>query len=270
MTDLPVHHGRVAGDGVTLGYLDTGGAGEPIVFLHGAMGRGATWLPVIEALAPRRRCIALDQRGHGRADKPASGYAREAYVADLARAVDALGLARFALVGHSTGALNAWVYAARHPERVSALVLEDMHAASRGDAEVDGWRAWLASWPLPFATLGAVRRYFAAMRPSLGDYFAELFEERDDGWWPIFDPEAIIATIAGNEARDWWPELAAVRCPTLVVKGAASDLAVAEAERMAATIAGGRLVVVDGAAHTVHADRPAAFTRAVGEFLDQV
>ncbi|MCE9578406.1 MAG: isochorismatase family protein [Deltaproteobacteria bacterium] len=264
---IAVHRGRLAGDGVELAYLDTGGAGAPIVFLHGAMGRGASWLPVIEALAPRHRCIAIDQRGHGRSDRPATGYDRERYVGDLARAVDALGLARFALVGHSTGALNAWVYAARHPDRVDALVLEDMHATSRGDAEVEGWRTWLASWPVPFPSLGAVKRYFAAIRPSLGDYFIELFEEHDDGWRPRFAIEAILATIAGNEARDWWPELAAVRCRTLVVKGRASDLALAEAARMAATVPAGELLVIDGASHTVHVDRPGAYAAAVGGFL---
>ncbi len=263
---IALHRGRLAGTDGELAYLDTGGGGAPIVFLHGAMGRGACWLPVMEALAPRRRCIALDQRGHGRSDRAAS-YDREGYVADLARVVDALELERVAIVGHSTGALNAWVYAARHPARVEALVLEDMHAASRGGAEVDDWRRWLGSWPVPFPCLAAVRRHFAAIRPGLGDYFCELFEEHEDGWRPRFAIDTILATIAGNEARDWWPELAAVRCPTLVVKGRASDLSLDEAAKMAATVPDGRLVTIDGASHTVHVDRPGAYVAAIEEFL---
>jgi pimeloyl-ACP methyl ester carboxylesterase len=182
--------------------------------------------------------------------------------------VDALGLERFALIGHSTGALNAWVYAARHPERVAAVVIEDMHAAGRGPAEVETWRTWLASWPLPFPTQLAVRAYFARLRPSLADYFAELFEECPEGWQPVFATGTILETIAANEARDWWDELRVVGCPALVVKGADSDyLTEAEAERMASTLPQGRLAVIPGANHTVHVDQTEAYLEAVAAFL---
>lgn len=255
---------------VPLAYLDSGTGGFPLVFLHGAMGRGACWQKVMGALSPRYRCIALDQRGHGRSGKPASGYQREDFVQDLERAVDELGLERFALVGHSTGALNAWVYAARHPERVAALVIEDMHASGRGAAEVESWRTWLGSWPLPFPTHHDVRTHFAALRPSLGDYFAELFEERADGFWPVFATETILETIWANEARDWWDELRAVGCPALVVKGGNSDyLTSEEAQRMSAALAQGRLAVIPNADHTVHVDQPDAYLEIVEGFLSE-
>ena len=260
--------GTVTSGPVPLAYLDSGGDGSPVVFLHGAMGRGACWAKVMTALAPHHRCIALDQRGHGRSGKPQHAYQREDFVADLQHAVNALGLTRFALIGHSTGALNAWVYAARHPERVAALVIEDMHATGRGPSEVESWRNWLQSWPLPFPTKLDATAHFARLRPSLADYFAELFEEREDGWWPVFSNQTIIETIEANEARDWWNELAAVACPTLVVKGGDSDyLLQAEAERMASTLRQGRLAVVPGANHTVHVDQPEAYVETVAEFL---
>lgn len=255
---------------VRLQLLDSGGPGLPVVFLHGAMGRATNWLRVMDALAPRYRCIAVDQRGHGRSDKPATGYDRESYVADLAAVVDQLDLERFAIVGHSTGALNAWVYAARHPDRVVALVLEDMHATARGPEHVEEWDQWIGSWPLPFRSHTDVRHYFSELRPSLGNYFAELFEEHDDGWRPLFSTGAVLATIAGNEARSWWNELSRVQCPTLVVKGALSDLRLEEAERMTECLRDGRLVVVRGANHTVHCDRPEAYLAEVGKFLDHV
>ncbi len=263
--------GTLTSSPVPLAYLDSGGDGLPLVFLHGAMGRGACWATVMAALAPRHRCIALDQRGHGRSGKPLHAYEREHFVADLEQAVDALHLTRFALIGHSTGALNAWVYAARHPERVAGLVIEDMHASGRGPSEVESWRKWLQSWPLPFTTKLDATTHFARMRPSLAGYFAELFEERQDGWWPVFSNETILETIAANEGNDWWEELAAVACPTLLVKGGDSDYLVqAEAERMASTLNNGRLVVVPGANHTVHVDQPEAYVQVVGEFLAEV
>lgn len=262
--------GFVEGNGVRLHCVDAGGPGRPVVFLHGAMEHGGTWRRVVEGLGPGFRSIVLDQRGHGRSDKPASGYAREDYVRDLERAVDALGLERFALVGHSTGGLNAWVYAARHPERVSALVIEDMHASRQGAAYLADWRRWLGEWPLPFASADAVRAYFASLRPALGELFVELFEKRADGWWPLCDRRTALATIEGNDARDWWDDLAAVRCPALLVAGGDSnELSREEAQRMVETLRDGTLVVVEGASHTVHFDRPARFIEAVGGFLRQ-
>jgi len=256
-------------DDVAIHVLDTGGDGIPVVFLHGVMGRGIHWQGTMAALAPRYRGIALDQRGHGRSDRPAGPYDRDAYVDDLACVVDALGLERFAIVGHSTGALNAWVYAARHPARVTALVLEDMTAARKGDDFLAGWRAWLASWPLPFTSHADLVRHFAAIRPSLGGYFAETFAEAADGWRPIFSTDAVLATLAGNEAKDWWDELAAVRCPALVVRGERSDwLGDDESRRIAATIPRGRLAVVEDAGHTVHVDQPEVYRELVADFLD--
>lgn len=258
---------RVKGRGLTLHYLDTGGSGLPVVLLHGAMGRGACWQGVMERLSPAYRCIALDQRGHGASDKPQEGYTREDFVADLEVVVGGLRLDRFAIIGHSTGALNAWVYAARHPERVAAVVLEDMFAEPKGEAYMDGWRTWLAEWPVPFRDHAAVQAYFARLRPSLGASFSPLFEARADGWHPVFRTETILQTIAGNEAKPWWEELSQVQCPALVVKGGNSDFPLEEAQRMAEVLPKGRLEVIEGAWHTVHMDQPRAYLAAVESFL---
>jgi pimeloyl-ACP methyl ester carboxylesterase len=261
----------ISGRGIALQVLDTGGEGFPVVFLHGVMGRGIHWQGTMTALAPRYRGIALDQRGHGQSDQPVGPYDRNAYVDDLAYVVDVLGLERFAIVGHSTGALNAWVYAARYPERVAAVVLEDMNAARKGGDFLEGWREWLAAWPLPFASHGDLSRYFAAMRTTLAGYFAETFTETADGWRPRFSIEAVLATLAGNEEKDWWDELAAVRCPAMVVHGERSEwVSHDEAQRMAATLPRGQLVVVDDASHTVHIDQPAVYRELVADFLDEV
>jgi len=250
--------------------LDTGGEGFPVVFLHGVMGRGIHWQGTIAGLSPRYRGIAIDQRGHGRSHKPEGPYDRDAYVDDLRTVVDTLGLDRFAIVGHSTGALNAWVYAARHPERVAALVLEDMNAARKGGDFLDAFRHWLASWPLPFASHADIVRHFGATRPALGGYFAEVFAEAADGWRPLFSVDAVLRTLEGNEANDWWDELAAVRCPALIVRGERSEwLSPAEAERMRATLPNGRLAVVEDAHHTVHVDQPGLYRELVADFLDE-
>ena len=267
-------YGRVDTGAVTIAYRDyrpVAAAAPVVVLLHGAMCRGASWDWLARQLcAAGYRVLAPDQRGHGRSSKPPAlrtSYDRDAYVGDLERFLDALGVERCALIGHSTGALNALVYAARHATRVAALILEEHGVEPRGPAYLDGWHAFLDGWPARFSSIGAIRAHFGAIRAGYADHFSELFEEVEDGWRPLCDREVVLCTIAGNHARAFWTELAAVRCPTLVVKGEDSDLPEAEVERMVQTLRDGAMLVVPGAGHVVHDESPATFRAACLDLL---
>jgi len=85
--------------------------------------RSPIWRPWIEALSRRNTLVRMDVRGCGLSDWDVSELSLEAYVRDLEAVVDASGFERFALLGHSQGAAFSVEYAARHPERVSHLVL---------------------------------------------------------------------------------------------------------------------------------------------------
>lgn len=116
-----------------VGYREAG-AGAPVVLLHGISSGAASWAPQLDGLASADlRVVAWDAPGYG--DSTALGTQAPS-AADYARAlgawVDALGLARFTLVGHSLGALMATAYASANPERVSRLVLM---SPARGYAE---------------------------------------------------------------------------------------------------------------------------------------
>jgi pimeloyl-ACP methyl ester carboxylesterase len=110
-------------------YLEAG-EGPELVFLH-ALGRSASdWLRIIEALEDDWRCIALDQRGHGKSihtDQYQFGLLEN----DCREFVDTLGLDRFSLIAHSMGAVVALLFAERTPERLSSLVLEDTTVMQR-------------------------------------------------------------------------------------------------------------------------------------------
>jgi pimeloyl-ACP methyl ester carboxylesterase len=108
-------------DGRRLSYLDFGGPGRPLVALHGHLSEGAAFAHLAQALGAEWRLIAPDQRGQGESDR-AGDYSREGYLADLQALLDHLRLDRVALLGHSLGAINAYQFAARHPERVTVLV----------------------------------------------------------------------------------------------------------------------------------------------------
>ncbi|GAA3097112.1 hypothetical protein GCM10020254_48050 [Streptomyces goshikiensis] len=150
----------------------TEGAPDPerpaVLLLHGLMGRAFHWAGTARWLAERHRVVALDQRGHGQSDRPATGpYTREAFVADAEAVIEQLGLAPVTLIGHSMGALTAWQLAARHPDLVRALVICDMRASALGEASQQEWEEWFHRWPLPFPTQDAARRWFGEDDPRV-------------------------------------------------------------------------------------------------------
>ncbi|GAA2977513.1 MULTISPECIES: alpha/beta fold hydrolase [Streptomyces] len=259
----------------------TGGADgtrAPVLLLHGLMGRASHWASTADWLAERHRPVGLDQRGHGDSEKPADGpYTRDAYVADAEAVIEQLGLAPVTLVGHSMGALTAWQLAAKRPDLVRALVICDMRASALGAASQREWEDWFRSWPLPFASPDAVRRWFGENDPwterpsaSRGAFYAEVMAERADGWRPVFSRRQMLESRATWVFDAHWEELAQVRCPTLVLRGLDGELGRAEAQEMVRVLPRGQYAEVADAGHLVHFDQPDGWRAAVEPFLQQL
>ncbi|MEU7279086.1 alpha/beta hydrolase [Streptomyces sp. NPDC045431] len=253
-------------------------AGEAVpgvLLLHGLMGRASHWATTARWLAERHRAVALDQRGHGRSDKPADGpFTREAYVADAAAAIEQLGLGPAILVGHSMGALTAWQLAAERPDLVRALVICDMRASALGAASQREWEQWFGSWPVPFATLADVRKWFGEDDPRLerpsparGEFFAEVMAEREDGWYPLFSRRQMLTSRETWVHDAHWDALAQVSCPALVVRGLDGELGRAEAQEMVRVLPHGQYAEVPDAGHLLHYDRPDAWRAVLEPFL---
>jgi pimeloyl-ACP methyl ester carboxylesterase len=121
----PHKSGFCRSNGVRLQFLDWGGRGEAIVLLHGL----GTSPHIFDELAPRLadgfRVVGLARRGHGQSDKPATGYDIGTLVEDIRRLLDAKGIRRASLVGHSFAGLEMTEFAIRHPDRVRKLVYLD-------------------------------------------------------------------------------------------------------------------------------------------------
>jgi pimeloyl-ACP methyl ester carboxylesterase len=248
-----------------------------VLLLHGLMGRASQWAGTARRLSARHRVVALDQRGHGRSTKPEGPYTREAYVADAAAAIEQLGLAPATVVGHSMGALTAWQLAARRPALVGAVVLCDMRAVALGEASQRRWEDWLRAWPLPFTSLDAVRRWFGeddpwleGSRPARGEFFAEVMEERADGWRPVFERRHMLRSREPWIHDAHWDELARVRCPALVVRGWDGELGRAEAQEMVRVLPRGSYAEIPDAGHLVPWDQPEAWYAAIEAFLADV
>src|SRR5712664_3658288 len=104
---LPDDHQLIVGS-VRLHYLEWGGSGAPILFLHGGGLTAHTWDCVAAMLRDRYRCVSLDQRGHGDSEwSPVIDYRVASHVGDIEGLIDLLKLDRPILVGQSMGGLNS-------------------------------------------------------------------------------------------------------------------------------------------------------------------
>ncbi len=146
---------------LTSSVVDFGGRGRPIVLLHGLMGRATTWWRVSRWLTSYGHVVGLDARGHGRARRRGS-WRTEEFADDVAELISDLDEGPAVIIGHSMGGLHAWVTAARWPELVRAVVVEDMAPDQRGKT-VDAWRGYFESWPVPFRSLAQVREFFGGL-----------------------------------------------------------------------------------------------------------
>lgn len=204
------------------------GAAPPVVLLHALGERAADWARVRDALARDRRVYAPDLRGHGSSDRAAQ-YSVELMRDDVLGFLDALGLDRVDLVGHSLGGVVAYLAAAQQPHRVGRLVLEDAPA------------------PLP-------RTSAAPVRPE-----GEL----------DFDWAMVLAVRAELDRPDpaWAAALERITARTLVVYGGpASHLAAASFDEITGRIPDARLITLPYG-HLIHAAAPEEFTAAVSAFL---
>lgn len=272
----PAHHHVVLG-GMRFHYLDWGERGRlPALFLHGGGQTARTWdLPCL-ALRDALHCLALDQRGHGDSEwSYAFAYSGEDHAGDAVALLDHLEVERAVVVGMSMGALNGLHLAARWPDRVAAFVAVDAGPWVRMSggrrivdfvAGADGARS-LDAW-VERAMRFNPRRDPRLLRQSLLHNLRAL----PDGTLTWKTDRRRPIDLSGMQKR-----LEALRlllpevvCPTLILRGAESDVFLDEdAERFANALPGARWLRIEGAGHTIQGDQPAALVRAVREFVSE-
>jgi esterase len=251
----------------------------PVVLLHGLRSYSATWETLADDLARDHWVLALDARGRGESGwDPERRYVTESYVADVEDWVAQLGLTRFALVGHSMGGTTGYVFAARHPDLVERLVVEDIGPGSStvGPGSERIMRE-MAETPASFADLEEAAAYWRDLRPTLSvsgvaSRLSHTLRRRQDGSWVWrLDMAGIAqARLEGDPARgiDLWRCIEELACPTLVVRGELSDFLSAPAcEEMARRQPLLRWTAVEGAGHYAHDDNPEQYVAVVGAFL---
>jgi pimeloyl-ACP methyl ester carboxylesterase len=277
---------RIEGaDGLVLHVLEWSREGVPLLLVHGFGNDAHIWDDLAPTLAPCYRTLAVDLRGHGDSDRdPQRRYDYDSHVRDLEALAGALGIGRMVLVGHSLGGRIATLFAGRHPERMAGLVIVDsgpemdprgttrirMEVAQRGDGS-------FAS-PAEYERILA-HNYPAAQPAAIARMARTELRRRADGRYerkldPAFHAargdvdETTLQAQENETTRLLWEALRRIPCPTLVIRGAASDILSADvADRMAEDVLpDGRLAVVPRAAHSVMTDNPEGFAEAVAAF----
>ncbi|KYG70474.1 hydrolase [Bdellovibrio bacteriovorus] len=252
--------------------------GRRWVFVHGLMGYGQNWRKIISGIEGTERCLAYDQRGHGRSFQPESGYAPEDYADDLKMIVDELGWEKFILVGHSMGGRNVLNFATRFPDYVERLVIEDI--GPEGNPKAHEYYEYLLNLvPAPFANREQAKEYFfgefiktAKTRENvqvMANYFYANMEEKPNGLvdWR-FSKQGIIDSVRLGRGEGRWNEIEALEVPTLLVRGAQSqELSHENYQKMLASNRLIKGVEIPNAGHWVHSDQPQAFSEALRLFV---
>ncbi|HUB29259.1 MAG TPA: alpha/beta hydrolase [Terracidiphilus sp.] len=240
--------------GLTFSYLDSGPAPHTLIALHGHLMEAATFLPLADALAPEWRILALDQRGHGHSSHAAS-YTRSDYISDLEAFFAHLRLSCAVLLGSSLGGVNAYQFASRQPELVTALIIEDIGATVSDD--ISFISAWAGHYPTRESLLAKVGERFAP-------YISGSVRQSPAGWHLAFDPADMLVSQS-HLCGDHWSDWLATTCPALLIRGSESRVTRPhELAQMTERRPNTTLLTLPGG-HILH-DQP-AFTTAVRTFL---
>jgi len=253
-------------DGVCIAYA-TAGRGPPLIRVGGWMTHverdwnSPVWQHWLKELTREHTLARFDMRGSGLSDHYVAEQGVEAWVGDLEAVANALGWRRFPMVGICQGGAVAAAYAARHPERVSRLVLYNSYAHGGYTTDIPMHKLEEARALEAMIEVGWGRRHGA-----FREVFARLMSPRESAeqvaWWAELqrittEPEMATRLWHAFHALDVRPELAKVRAPTMVAHVEGDQMVPFEMGRnLAAGIAGARFLPLEGKNHILQRDDP--------------
>ncbi|MDP6944641.1 MAG: alpha/beta hydrolase, partial [Myxococcota bacterium] len=243
-------------------YID--GEGPTVVMVHGRGEAHETWDPLLPFL-DRYTALRVDLPGFGAAPAPKDPerYSIASNREDLAETTAHLD-AGFALVGHSMGGMVAANYAAYHPERLGALVLECTAAAYPYSDDYHPEQRDFLNHVAALAQAEGMEGVCAHLAERYG------LDAAGQAKLMCLPAHSFAATIQVNATmEDLHPRLASLQVPTLVVAGRKDAIFVPWCQRLADTIPHAELLVVDDVGHGPHGEAPEVFAAALHTFLER-
>jgi pimeloyl-ACP methyl ester carboxylesterase len=249
---------------------DSGGAGIPLVLIHGFPLDRTIWSAQVRGLADVARVITPDLRGFGESplQRSATATTMDDYAADVAGLLDALDVEDAVIGGVSMGGYVAMAFHRAYPRRVRGLVLVDTRGGPDSE-EARESRDQAAALARARGTAAVAAQMLEKMLTRANAHANEgmrLALSELMGAQPV---EGVVAALSAIRDRpDSRPAKARITVPTLVVCGAEDELIPpSESEALRDAIRWARLVLIPGAAHLPNYEQPEAFNRAVREFL---
>jgi aminoacrylate hydrolase len=249
-------------------YYETHGTGDPVLLVPGLGGAGSYWQPQIGPFAERYQVVPHDHRGTGQSDHVVMKYSVDQMTDDVLGLMDALGIERAHLVGHSTGGAIGQIMAIEHPERLRSLVIAN---------------SWTKADPFFIRCFDVrselLRKSGAAAYQHAAPVFlfpswwirdnAEKIAQAEEASLPSFPPaEIMLSRIEAIVAFDRTQELSKIQTPTLVVCARDDHLTPAYySEELAAAIPGAKLAMLDHGGHSCSMTVPEEFNKRVLSFL---
>ncbi len=252
-------------NGVRLAYVELGDPrGTPVLLLHGYTDSSRVWTILAPQLA-RHRLIIPDQRGHGASDAPACCYNMHQYADDARRLLDALGIERAAVAGHSMGSMVAQVMAAEHPERVTRIALIGSTALTAVRREDWMWTQIMGLREPIAGNAEFLRAWGPQASPTPVDaelvrwYEPEIAATRPHVWRSVL--RELLDVPLGRYASE-------VRAPVLILSGGRDELFPAEHHRaLVAAYPGAEAHVFADLGHNLILERPHEVGPVLARFL---
>jgi len=246
-------------DGVEIHYRAGGRGPVALVFVHGWLVDGRIWEPTLRRFAPRFRVVALDLAGHGTSGNERARWSVEAFAGDVAAVVEALGLQRVVLVGHSMAGAITVSAARRLGPRVELLVPVDTLNDADWDLPPEVWEQFFAGLRADFPT--QVEAFFRGMLSAPGTPPEVL-----DAIVAQARAAAPVPAVAMLEAARDYDLRADLRALTLPVHAINTDLNPTKVEANRRYCPGFELELLPGSGHWPQLEQPRAF----GDALERV
>jgi pimeloyl-ACP methyl ester carboxylesterase len=252
-------------NGLRLAYVELGDPrGTPVLLLHGYTDSSRVWT-ILAPQLERHRLIVPDQRGHGGSDAPACCYSMSQMADDARLLLDALGIERAAVVGHSMGSMVAQVMAAEHPERVTRIALIGSTALSPIERGNWMWENIMALREPIAGNAEFLRQWGPQASPTPVDaemvrwYEPEIAATAPHVWRAVL--RELVGVPLGRHAAD-------VRAPVLILSGGRDELLPAEHHRaLVEAYPGAQAHVFADLGHNLILERPHEVGPVLAAFL---
>ena len=253
--------------GLKLFHRDLGGDGRPpLVILHGLLGASRNWQTTGRDLAQYFHVFALDARNHG-ASPQAAEMDYPAMTADVLAWLDAQGLARVAVMGHSMGGKTAMQLACRHPERVAQLTVVDI--APKDYAWPAHRQEFAAMNELDLASLSSRAEAEQRLEAKVADWAMRKFlatnldRDANGHWHWIVNLPVLTTALPGLEHNPLAPADQFTGPTLFIVGGKSAYVAEADHARIRLHFPAARIELLPAAGHNPHMETRAAFVRLV-------